>query len=234
MADKYPSLTPYNYCANNPVKLIDPNGMEFDPASESKYVKPYEEEVKTRMLFIDNLRGTNKWNDDYNAQYTEYSNILDEISNLRNDKNNLYKIQNGINLGKGTNGLVSYGGNEDHMNIINISLSSKSDNINLFMGTLAHELKHVYQFYNGELGFVVQDGKQIASSNSKKLEKAAFVRGDMFSGATMLNNGSFKLNHNLNFDNYVLPNTYKKYPDVTNESEFRWAYKDKKVIYNQK
>ena len=26
MADKYPSITPYNYCANNPVKLIDPNG----------------------------------------------------------------------------------------------------------------------------------------------------------------------------------------------------------------
>ena len=33
MSDKYPSLSPYVYCANNPVKLVDPNGesiSEFD------------------------------------------------------------------------------------------------------------------------------------------------------------------------------------------------------------
>ena len=28
MADKYPSISPYAYCAWNPVKLVDPNGME--------------------------------------------------------------------------------------------------------------------------------------------------------------------------------------------------------------
>ncbi len=27
MSDKYPSTSPYTYCANNPVKLVDPNGM---------------------------------------------------------------------------------------------------------------------------------------------------------------------------------------------------------------
>ena len=30
MADKYPSMSPYVYCADNPVKLVDPNGEEID------------------------------------------------------------------------------------------------------------------------------------------------------------------------------------------------------------
>jgi len=30
LSDKYPSLSPYAYCANNPVILKDPNGMSID------------------------------------------------------------------------------------------------------------------------------------------------------------------------------------------------------------
>ena len=29
MSDKYPSLSPYTYCADNPIKLVDPNGEDI-------------------------------------------------------------------------------------------------------------------------------------------------------------------------------------------------------------
>ena len=34
MSDKYPSLSPYVYCANNPVKLVDPNGEKIGDFSD--------------------------------------------------------------------------------------------------------------------------------------------------------------------------------------------------------
>ena len=41
MSDKYPSISPYAYCAWNPLKLVDPDGMEivFNPQVVEKYGK---------------------------------------------------------------------------------------------------------------------------------------------------------------------------------------------------
>ena len=43
MASKYPSLSPYVYCADNPVKLVDPNGEEVcNPEDPPKIIKATE------------------------------------------------------------------------------------------------------------------------------------------------------------------------------------------------
>ncbi len=43
MSDKYPSISPYAYCAWNPVKLVDPDGEEID-------VSYLDESTRTRLI----------------------------------------------------------------------------------------------------------------------------------------------------------------------------------------
>ena len=52
MSDKYPSLSPYVYCADNPVKLVDPNGMEYgNPIEDAlKVIRNFEHSITTSVF----------------------------------------------------------------------------------------------------------------------------------------------------------------------------------------
>ena len=53
MSDKYPSLSPYVYCADNPVKLVDPNGCElWKPDEEGNLVAQQDDDYKSLAFML--------------------------------------------------------------------------------------------------------------------------------------------------------------------------------------
>ncbi len=131
MSDKYPSISPYAYCAWNPVKLVDPDGMKFDSASLI-IVSLFKENIDNRMRAIDITK----------SDRTELNDALSELKTLE-ESDQLYTIQN---IGKNYD-MVSGGTDFD---IRNFSVLIEYDGD---IGTLAHELKHASQYENKELFF---------------------------------------------------------------------------------
>ena len=86
MADKYPSISPYAYCAWNPVKLVDPDGEMFDSLSAG-YVKIFESTTNELIDRIENK--ANKSEKDF-VKLKEYKSALEELNKLSNDETTLY------------------------------------------------------------------------------------------------------------------------------------------------
>lgn len=69
-ASKYPSLSPYVYCADNPIKLVDPNGEKIGDVDEASQKK------------IDTL--TNKGSSDYSRAFAKQFHRLEKSETIYN------------------------------------------------------------------------------------------------------------------------------------------------------
>ena len=92
MADKYPSLSPYNYCAWNPMKLVDNDGMEI-----ADYYDIYGNYIgsdgrKDNIIYlVTDEKEVNQILDnaaDCNVMYTESSTISSKLQLLSHEVRN--------------------------------------------------------------------------------------------------------------------------------------------------
>ena len=88
MADKYPNISPYAYCAWNPIRLVDPDGMEIINAYE-KYknnpqkiqdLKNKKEQAKTRQERREIQWQINNAESNYD-KYLKVEKMLDDFKN---------------------------------------------------------------------------------------------------------------------------------------------------------
>ena len=137
LADKYPNLSPYAYCAWNPVKLVDPDGRKIDSTSMNESI---------RNLITENVY------------------FSEAVDVLAKDERNIYKfnpmdkptiISIKEKEDKVLSGNLVCEGVTNGIGVININFLEEETNMVLF-----EEVAHALQVISGEIGFAFHAGKE--------------------------------------------------------------------------
>ena len=130
MADKYPSLSPYAYCADNPVKLVDPNGETV--------VIPNEDD----QVFIENL---------VNPDSKEYSKEFHDIYKKLQQSSTTYTFESwSYDASRREDGLFDRGNENNNPSIHftkddNPQIQDRATGASRYRG-LFEETYHAYQY----------------------------------------------------------------------------------------
>ena len=135
LSDKYPGISPYAYCAWNPVKFVDPDGRYFDEANEG-IAQKIEAELLTKKIYSALGDGN---------QMRELYSTWKDIKDMRNDTKHEFRFESTSAEEPGP-ATKSGGTNANGDQIINMySHLEKLD------GTTAHEARHGGQVARREM-----------------------------------------------------------------------------------
>ena len=162
MSDKYPGVSPYAYCANNPVRLVDPNGRTWETPDDA--AKADEMREHARIEIAKN-----------SANIIRFNHILPIWSTVRKELVREYESRNNL-LNEGLDGIDMMEQSETifHFYTVNngeicYSTNCVDENGQMhvytysdhFIETRWHETVHVSDWLCGKFDGMTNDGEKI-------------------------------------------------------------------------
>ena len=209
LADKYPSMSPYMYCAGNPVMLVDPDGKEFeDPDDEILARKSYDR--ASLEIFENNCRIRELKKNRKNLSKEEKSELKEKkrmVKILERHKKNLEEMINTkkikyryIERPEGRKTLETYVRNGKVMMEFIEGLYEKQ----------AHEEAHGHQYLTGELKINRYGGDNESYSDLSDEAKAYQVE---YCYKTPLQRANFIMHLNVDVNDNVI-DIFKSVRDI--------------------
>ena len=151
LAEKYYGLSPYVYCMNNPVMLVDPDGKEIEDGSIkewNKLRKNIESKIDKLQSRINNLNAKAEkkgWSSEKLSNKT--GNLLERVTSLNNSLNTMIILEKSnqvYRLSEVTG--IGYLSHDTNTNIISINFVTTEN--------FVHEMTHAGQFETGDIAFL--------------------------------------------------------------------------------
>ena len=217
LSDKYPNLSPYTYCAGNPVRLVDKDGRDFEiVVNEEKKTITIKAQYYTEN---ENKESLQKGLDVWNNQSNMYSFVVGHGKNKEK-----YSIQFELSVAEGDFGTANdaytaFGkDNSNSANYVEVNGSQQKgetscghyiqlEPMKFDRRTMAHEIGHTLGLSEWTFGLMESGGKgmQITRKNIQQILFKANI-GHSPSTYSLYNNplqtGQSNLGNGLNVSNY--------------------------------
>ena len=151
LADKYPSISPYAYCAWNPVKLVDPDGKMWKDSTDAKVATEIRSSVMQRISDIESsINSCQQKIDKRMAKGKNVDEQLFQLSELQNQKLLLEDFVIGIDqLEQSEDVVFTFNPTRGDYHEVSLYMSDEYS-INYQSGNdgnLVHETTHAIQLY---------------------------------------------------------------------------------------